>query len=256
MSPGNRRGVARGLALLLATAALLGAPGEPAQARASGAGATGEAGAPSPPGPARPAAGDAEAAPRATEPRADGDRGGRADEARAIFAGGCFWCVEAAFDEVEGVTGTTSGYVGGSVENPTYEQVSSGRTGHAEAVLVTWDPRRTSYERLLEVFWRNVDPLTPGRQFCDVGEQYRSAIFWLDEQQHRSAIDSKESLERSGRLPGPIVTSILPAARFWPAEEYHQDYHRKNPARYRYYRWSCGRDARLREVWGEGAAPH
>lgn len=256
MNPGSPRGTARGLVLLLAAAILLGVPGGTTRARASEAGATGEVGIPSTPGPARSPAGDADVAPRATEARADGDRRGRATEARAIFAGGCFWCVEAAFDEVEGVTGTTSGYVGGSVENPTYEQVSSGRTGHAEAVLVTWDPRRTNYERLLEVFWRNVDPLTPGRQFCDVGEQYRSAIFWLDEEQQRAAIASKEGLERSGRLPGPIVTAILPAGRFWPAEDYHQDYHRRNPARYRYYRWSCGRDARLREVWGEAAAPH
>lgn len=176
-------------------------------------------------------------------------------EARAIFAGGCFWCVESAFDEVDGVLGTTSGFVGGHVEHPSYEQVSAGGTGHAEAVLVVYDPKRTTYEHLLDVFWHNVDPLTAGRQFCDVGDQYRSAIFWLDEEQHRAAVASKEALEREGRLRGRIVTEILPAGRFWPAEEYHQDYHRKNPVKYRYYRWSCGRDARLHEVWGD-AAPH
>ncbi|MFM8412596.1 MAG: peptide-methionine (S)-S-oxide reductase MsrA [Alphaproteobacteria bacterium] len=173
---------------------------------------------------------------------------------RAIFSGGCFWCVEAAFDDVPGVVRTTSGFVGGHVDHPTYEQVSAGGTGHAEAVEVEFDPKRTSYERLLDVFWHNVDPLTAGRQFCDVGDQYRSAIFWLDEDQHRAAVASREAIEKGGRLHGPIVTEILPAGRFWPAEEYHQDYHRKNPAKYRFYRWSCGRDDRLREVWGKAPA--
>jgi len=204
-------------------------------------------------------AGSATAAPAATPAASPGATSAAPSaatpEARAIFAGGCFWCVEAAFDEVDGVLGTTSGFVGGHVENPTYAQVSAGGTGHAEAVLVVYDPKRTTYEHLLDVFWHNVDPLAAGRQFCDVGDQYRSAIFWLDEEQHRAALASKEALLRDGRLHGRIVTEILPAGRFWPAEEYHQDYHRKNPARYRYYRWSCGRDARLREVWGE-AAPH
>jgi peptide-methionine (S)-S-oxide reductase len=169
----------------------------------------------------------------------------------ATFAGGCFWCVEEAFDKAEGVVSTTSGYMGGSVRNPTYKQVSGGGTGHAEVVQVRYDPRRIGYEQLLNVFWRNVDPLTPNRQFCDVGRQYRSAIFAHDAEQRRLAEVSKAALERSGRLPGPVVTEIVPASEFYPAEEYHQDYYRKNPIRYRYYKFSCGRAQRLKEVWGD-----
>jgi peptide-methionine (S)-S-oxide reductase len=169
----------------------------------------------------------------------------------ATFAGGCFWCVEEAFDKAEGVVSTTSGYMGGSVRNPTYKQVSGGGTGHAEVVQVRYDPRRIGYEQLLNVFWRNVDPLTPNRQFCDVGRQYRSAIFAHDAEQRRLAEASKAALERSGRLPGPVVTEIVPASEFYPAEEYHQDYYRKNPIRYRYYKFSCGRAQRLKEVWGD-----
>jgi peptide-methionine (S)-S-oxide reductase len=169
----------------------------------------------------------------------------------ATFAGGCFWCVEEAFDKAEGVVSTTSGYMGGSVRNPTYKQVSGGGTGHAEVVQVRYDPRRIGYEQLLNVFWRNVDPLTPNRQFCDVGRQYRSAIFTHDAEQRRLAEASKAALERSGRLPGPVVTEIVPASEFYPAEEYHQDYYRKNPIRYRYYKFSCGRAQRLKEVWGD-----
>ena len=180
---------------------------------------------------------------------------GKPDRARAIFAGGCFWCMEPAFDRVDGVLSTTSGYVGGHRDDPTYAEVSAGTTGHAESVEVVFDPARVTYEKLLDVFWHNVDPLAAGRQFCDVGEQYRSAIFYLDEAQQRAAEASRAALEKSGRLHGRIATEILPAGRFWPAEDYHQDYYRKNPVRYHYYRWGCGRDARLREVWGD-AAPH
>ena len=160
-----------------------------------------------------------------------------------------------AVDRVDGVLSTTSGYVGGHKDDPTYAEVSAGTTGHAESVEVVFDPARVTYEKLLDVSWHNVDPLAAGRQFCDVGEQYRSAIFYLDEAQQRAAEASRAALEKSGRLHGRIATEILPAGRFWPAEDYHQDYYRKNPVRYHYYRWGCGRDARLREVWGD-AAPH
>jgi peptide-methionine (S)-S-oxide reductase len=166
----------------------------------------------------------------------------------ATFAGGCFWCMEPPYDELPGVVSTTSGYTGGSLVNPTYEQVSSGTTGHAEAMQVRYDPTRIGYEKLLEVFWRNIDPLTANRQFCDRGRQYRSAIFYHDEEQRRLAQRSKEALD--GRFDEPIVTEIEPAGAFYPAEEYHQDYYKKNPLRYKLYRWNCRRDARLAEVWG------
>ncbi|HZA96287.1 MAG TPA: peptide-methionine (S)-S-oxide reductase MsrA [Burkholderiaceae bacterium] len=171
-----------------------------------------------------------------------------ADEALAIatFAGGCFWCMEPPFDELPGVVSTTSGYTGGSQVNPTYEEVSSGTTGHAEAMQVRYDPRQVSYQKLLDVFWRNVDPLTADRQFCDRGRQYRSAIFYHDEEQRRLAHSSKEALD--GRFGKPIVTEIESASTFYPAEEYHQDYYMKNPIRYKLYRWNCGRDARLAEL--------
>lgn len=168
----------------------------------------------------------------------------------AIFAGGCFWCTEADFDKVPGVISTTSGYIGGKVVNPTYEQVSSGKTGHIEAVLVRFDIAKTSFAKLLAVFWPTIDPFTPNRQFCDEGPQYRSAIFYHDADQMRQAEASKAGLESSGRFSQPVVTEILPATKFYPAEEYHQDYYIKNPIRYSYYRSSCGRDARLAEVWG------
>lgn len=173
--------------------------------------------------------------------------------ARAIFAGGCFWCMEPPFDALPGVLATTSGYVGGRERNPTYEQVAAGETGHAEAVLVEYDPTRIDYATLLDVFWRNVDPLTRDRQFCDGGRQYRTGIFVLDDAQHAAAKASLTALESSGRFDTPIVTEITRAGRFWPAEHYHQDYYLKNPIRYRYYRTGCGRDARLRELWGEEA---
>ena len=169
----------------------------------------------------------------------------------AIFAGGCFWCTEADFDKVPGVLTTTSGYIGGSVAAPTYEQVSAGNTGHIEAVQVTFDPTRVSYQDLLEAFWPSIDPLDGGGQFCDRGEQYRSAIFWLDRDQQEQAQASLNALQASGRLKGNIATLLLPAGRFWPAEAYHQDYASRNPLRYRYYRSRCGRDARLHAVWGQ-----
>jgi len=170
--------------------------------------------------------------------------------ATAVFAGGCFWCVEADFDKVPGVIATESGYAGGKVQNPTYEQVSAGGTGHAEAVRVTYDPAQVTYERLLDFFWRHVDPTVQDRQFCDIGNQYRTAIFYLDDVQRHAAQASKAALEKSARL-ARIYTEIAPAGTFYPAEEYHQDYYKKNPIRYKFYRTSCGRDARIGEVWGK-----
>ncbi len=169
----------------------------------------------------------------------------------ATFAGGCFWCMEPPFDALEGVTSTTSGYTGGSKKNPTYEEVSAGGTGHAEAVRVVFDPAKISYRQLLEVFWRNIDPTTKDRQFCDVGSQYRTAIFYHDEGQRRQAEESKREIERTKPFREPVVTEIVPAGEFTPAEEYHQDYYRKNPIRYKFYRAGCGRDRRLEELWGK-----
>lgn len=168
----------------------------------------------------------------------------------AIFAGGCFWCTEADFDKVPGVVRTVSGYIGGTVVNPTYEQVSKGKTGHIEAVKIYFDPSKTTYAKLLAVYWPTIDPLTPNGQFCDHGPQYRSAIFYRDVHQKMQAEASKTELIASGRFDQPIVTEILPATEFYPAEEYHQDYYLKNPVRYSYYRTRCGRDARLTQVWG------
>ena len=170
--------------------------------------------------------------------------------ATAIFAGGCFWCVEADFDKVPGVIATESGYAGGKLQNPTYEQVSAGGTGHAEAVRVTYDPDKVSYEKLLDFFWHHVDPTVKDRQFCDVGNQYRTAIFYQDDAQRNAAQGSKAALEKSGRL-AQIFTEIAMASLFYPAEEYHQDYYKKNPIRYKFYRTSCGRDKRVEEVWGK-----
>ncbi len=173
------------------------------------------------------------------------------EAARAIFAGGCFWCMEPPFDHLPGVISTTSGYTGGSKLNPSYEEVSAGGSGHAEAVEVLFDPQRVSYAQLLEVFWRNIDPTDAGGQFVDRGSQYRSAIFYLDEMQRQQAADSKAALMKSGRFARPIVTAIVPATTFYPAEEYHQDYYRKNPLRYKYYRFNSGRDQFLDKVWGK-----
>jgi peptide-methionine (S)-S-oxide reductase len=169
----------------------------------------------------------------------------------AIFAGGCFWCMEPPYDKLPGVVSTTSGYVGGHTKNPTYEQVSSGTTGHAEAVQVVFDPAKVSYEKLLDVFWHNIDPTTANAQFCDHGTQYRSGIFYLNEEQHRLALASLERLERTKPFRQPIVTEITHATTFYPAEDYHQDYYQKNPLRYKFYRTTCGRDSRLEEVWGK-----
>ena len=168
----------------------------------------------------------------------------------ATFAGGCFWCMQPPFDHTEGVISTVVGYTGGRTENPTYEEVSYQDTGHAESIQVTFDPARVSYEQLLDVFWHNIDPLARDRQFCDVGAQYRSAIFTHDETQQRLALESKKKLEESGRFSEPIATQIVPASAFYPAEDYHQEYYRKNPIRYKFYRFNCGRDQRLRELWG------
>lgn len=174
--------------------------------------------------------------------------------AKATFAGGCFWCMEPPYDKLDGVVSTTSGYAGGPEKNPTYEQVSSGTTGHAEVVQVVYDPNKVSYEKLLQVFWHNVDPLTPNAQFCDHGPQYRTAIFFHDAEQKRLAEASKRALEAGGKLPGPIVTQIAPLDdTFYPAEEYHQDYYVKNPLRYKLYRGNCGRDRRLEQLWGDQA---
>jgi peptide-methionine (S)-S-oxide reductase len=181
---------------------------------------------------------------------ADEIRGMRPELAKATFGGGCFWCMEPPFDKLEGVISTTSGYTGGKLENPTYEQVSSGGTGHAEAVQVLYDPVKISYEKLLRVFWRNIDPLTANRQFCDAGSQYRSAIFYHNEKQKRLAEQSKHKLEDSGHFDKPIVTEIVSAGEFYVAEDYHQDYYQKNALRYKIYRYACGRDQRLEDLWG------
>ncbi len=168
----------------------------------------------------------------------------------ATFAGGCFWCVESDFDKVDGVLSTTSGYIGGKTANPTYKAVSAGNTGHAEAVQVVYDPSRVSYEKLVSYFWRTIDPTVKDRQFCDVGTPYRSAIFPHDEAQMQVALASKAALEKSKPFKEAIVTEITLATPFYPAEEYHQDYYKKNPVRYAYYRNGCGRDERIKALWG------
>jgi peptide-methionine (S)-S-oxide reductase len=178
------------------------------------------------------------------------------EHATAIFAGGCFWCEETAFEGLPGVLSVVSGYTGGQTKNPTYEQVSAGVTGHAESVQVTYDPAKTSYEKLLDVFWRNVDPFQKNGQFCDHGTQYRSAIFYRDEAQKKAAEESRRELEEAPKFKGKIVTEIVAASTFYPAEEYHQDFYKKSPARYYSYREGCGRDARLKQIWGEPAGGH
>ena len=171
----------------------------------------------------------------------------------ATFAGGCFWCMEAPFDKLPGVASVTAGYSGGRVKNPSYEQVSAGGTGHAEAVQIVFDPAKTSYSKLLDIFWRNIDPTVKDRQFCDVGSQYRSAIFYHSEEQRRVALQSKAALEKNKPFKGSVVPEITPVGGFYPAEEYHQHYYKKNPLRYSYYRSGCGRDRRLKELWGSTA---
>jgi peptide-methionine (S)-S-oxide reductase len=169
---------------------------------------------------------------------------------KAYFAGGCFWCMEEAFEKVEGVLSATSGYMGGRVANPTYEEVSAGRTGHAESVEVVYDPSKVSYQKLLDAFWHNVDPVTPNAQFCDHGSQYRSAIFFQTDEEKRASDSSKHAIEQSKRFTEPIVTQIVPASQFYPAEEYHQDFYKKNPLRYKIYKYNCGRAQRLEALWG------
>ena len=173
--------------------------------------------------------------------------------AKATFAGGCFWCMEQPFDLLPGVISTTSGYIGGTKKNPTYQEVSSGRTGHTEAVEVIYDPKKISYEKLLEVFWFNIDPTVRDKQFCDVGSQYRSGIFYHDEAQKKAAEASKAALQKSKPFKGDIVTEITAATEFTAAEDYHQDFYVKSPTRYKFYRSGCGRDARLKELWGAAA---
>ena len=173
--------------------------------------------------------------------------------AKAVFAGGCFWCVESDFDKIAGVINTTSGYTGGQTVKPTYEQVSSHTTGHAEAVEVVYDPTKVSYQRLVAYFWHTIDPTVKDQQFCDHGSPYRTAIFALDAEQLKIAQASRAALEKTKPFKAPIVTDIVQAGAFYPAEEYHQDYYKKNPLRYNYYRSSCGRDARLQQLWGDQA---
>ena len=169
----------------------------------------------------------------------------------AVFAGGCFWCLEGPFDALPGVLETQSGYTGGQTPNPTYEQVSSGTSGHLEAMRVVYDPEKIGFDKLLDVFWRNIDPTDPGGQFCDRGPQYRSAIFFGDETEEAAALASKARVEENRGFT--VATEILPRTAFFAAEEYHQDYYRKNPLRYRFYRQGCGRDLRLRQLWGAPA---
>ena len=171
--------------------------------------------------------------------------------AKAYFAGGCFWCMEEAFEKVDGVTAVVSGYMGGTVADPTYEEVSAGRTGHAESVEVTYDPTKVTYQKLLDAFWHNVDPLTPNAQFCDHGSQYRSAVFYSSNEEKRQAEESKAAIEQSKKFPSPIVTQLVPSSTFYPAEDHHQDYYKKNPLRYKYYKYGCGRAQRLEALWGK-----
>jgi peptide-methionine (S)-S-oxide reductase len=172
---------------------------------------------------------------------------------KAAFAGGCFWCMEHPFDALPGVVSVTSGYTGGYKKKPTYEEVSAGGTGHAESVQIVYDPAKVTYEKLLSVYWHNIDPTVKDRQFCDSGHQYRSAIFYYSEDQRRLAVQTKENLEKTKPFRGPVVTEIVPAGEFYPAEEYHQHYYKKNPIRYKFYRTGCGRDHRLNELWGNEA---
>lgn len=171
-------------------------------------------------------------------------------EEKATFAGGCFWCIEHPFDQLDGVIAVMPGYTGGTKVNPTYEEVCTGKTGHAEAVQITYNPEKISYEELLEVFWHNIDPTVKNRQFCDVGTQYRTAIFYHNEQQHQLAEESKRKLEKSGKVEA-VLSEIVPASPFYPAEEYHQKYYLKNPLRYNFYSYNSGRTERLKEIWGK-----
>ncbi len=174
----------------------------------------------------------------------------------AVFAGGCFWCEESAFEDLPGVVSAVSGYAGGTAVNPTYEQVSTGRTGHAESAQVTFDPSKVSYQKLLDVYWHNIDPTQKDGQFCDNGSQYRSVIFYANEAQKTAALASKAKLEQEPRFKGRIATEIVPLTKFYPAEEYHQNYCKVNPLRYTAYYKGCGREARLKQIWGDAAGGH
>jgi peptide-methionine (S)-S-oxide reductase len=169
----------------------------------------------------------------------------------AIFAGGCFWCMEPPFDKLDGVISTTSGYTSGHKDDPSYSEVSAGSTGHTEAVQIVYDPGKVTYTELLKVFWKNIDPIAVNRQFCDAGTQYRSGIYYLNGSQEKAARQSVSQLEKDKPFKEAIATEVVAASTFYPAEEYHQDYYQKNPLRYKYYRYSCGRDQRLSELWGE-----
>lgn len=182
----------------------------------------------------------------ANEPLEQGPEGSE----MAVFAGGCFWCTEADFDKVPGVVDTVSGYIGGDATSANYPQVSSGATAHIEAVAVFYDPSATTYAKLVEAYWPTIDPLTPNAQFCDRGPQYRSALFYANDQEQQILQQSRQALANSGKLDAPIVTEILPQTAFYPAEDYHQNYYTKNPVRYNFYRSRCGRDNRLKELWG------
>jgi peptide-methionine (S)-S-oxide reductase len=194
------------------------------------------------------------AAPGLSAAQAQPKAGAKAASAQATFAGGCFWCMEEAFDKVPGVTSTTSGYIGGHVKNPTYEQVSAGQSGHAEAVRVEYDPAKVSYGKLVEFYWRNIDPTQKDAQFCDHGPQYRSGIFYYDEEQKQIAEASRAALQKSKPFSGEIVTEITKASEFYPAEDYHQDFYIKNPVRYKFYKTGCGREARLQQLWGKSGS--
>jgi peptide-methionine (S)-S-oxide reductase len=183
---------------------------------------------------------------------ADKSPGGRTLE-KATFAGGCFWCMEHPFDELTGVVSVTSGYTGGQKKNPTYKEVSAGGTGHAESVQIVYDPSKISYAKLLQVYWHNIDPTVKDRQFCDSGHQYRSAIFYHNETQRQLALKSRNELEKNKPFKETVVTEITQVTDFYPAEDYHQHYYKKNPIRYKYYRGRCGRDERLKELWGNVA---
>ena len=174
-----------------------------------------------------------------------------ANTQQAIFAGGCFWCMEPPFDALDGVLSTTSGYIGGTVPEPTYKQVSSGSTGHTEALKIVYDPEKISYEKLLDTFWKNIDPVDQGGQFCDRGSQYRSEIFYTSAPQRVLAEKSKQQLNTSGVLPAAVQTAINESSQFYPAEDYHQNYYQRNPKRYKFYSWNCGRKQRLLQLWGK-----
>jgi len=176
------------------------------------------------------------------------------DTQKAIFAGGCFWCMEPPFDALDGVISTISGYIGGTVAEPTYKQVSSGTTGHTEALQIVFDPSKITYEELLATFWLNIDPVDSGGQFCDRGSQYRSEVFYTSKEQRELAEKSKQQLDASDVLPAPVKTAITAASQFYPAEDYHQNYYQKNPKRYKFYSWNCGRKQRLLQLWGKAYA--